>query len=1659
MRNTENNQERPQNLKRKLTSALAMLLISTILLTTTSYAWFVLSTAPEVTGIETQVGANGSLEIALLNTETRTDMSLIRAGLGGSSLAANDQSANNAWGNLVDLGYTNYGLGEILLLPARLDAIVEGEGHRINPGILAVPSYGFDGRIVELSRNALSAIYQEQDFMYSSGIQDYGVRAIGTSNAMTPQGAALAMAKSNIKAYRDNAQAGAVNVLRNDGSNLFDIVMVYQAQGTYDDTHKEALDTMLINLGAVLDYVDLSLREGLVAYAASQIGDEALFANVRNQIMNTSIELSTMLGSLSGIGAIPAEFEEWVEKLDVMQNDLNAAKNACNMLTGGSYTWAQIKPILTMIMDVDNVYVEGKTINELDLNDLADKVMNDGTVEMTLAPGSGLFADVADFAENYTAIVEYKLNMAGLPAIKVDIEMATASTAKPAHLTALVEEVSALKPASGGESAAVLPLTATYGYAIDLAFRCNAAEPDLVLQTKGVQRVYSGSEESDVPQSDAGSTQGGGSYMEFTAAADDLSLEQRLALMDAIRVGFMDDKNTLLGIAKLNITSREVEDGKIRAPLYMYNYELIEDEHGMMLTMGERKLTDNLITDLEQNVAKALTVMVWLDGDIVDNTMVSATQAASLDGVLNLQFATSAELIPAVDGALLEYPADKSGLEGIVAEAEEIYTKGQGTYTNVSWNAFMAAYERADAVNNNDNAGVIEIRNAVAGLTEAKNLLIGVSHEAIDNKIAEIRDKVGTVDETARHVVNDGENGYTALGNEEHTQDEHDSWTIVGEINRVDYNKNMIDEGNGVYTTIYSDESWNALAGALYEAEAVVMNPDATEDQINAALTALENAEKALSRQIFFTPYEYKGDLYYLAICESTNEDIYYKWYDSSFKRVQSEVAILNLNAYAEPTTIVEMGQDIYIPSDTDYITPDIAFLEEVFPELRDVELVGVQWNKVDSDLLTEMMLPRHYNKLMELINIAKTDEVLQMIRVSKEENVVQPGETLWVVSDKQPDSATATGTAWHQVRDENGVPVSKYVCDKTEHTHSLEDCYYHCPGAHTHGVSCFDEVDKDKLVCGKEEHTCDKCEEQEGKLICTAEEHTHVAACKQYLWIVETGGPAYFDNALKEAQLLTTKWELELTQDRKTEVTAATAEKTIADLNDAIVQLYEENTEILEKEGVDMTSNQRILLTAAVNAAISVEECDNMEALKAATATAEAILNGDGVAKRKEATEALTKLNEELKKAGQTAVTEGNTLLHKLPEGMTSGDIVYNVDYPGITLKLTGKDGRTTLSANVLTADGVVVEVSREIRIYDRPDGAMIRLGDKEIEGKTATIDEKFELKANLFWNDENGEKQFDEALSDEVIKKVTWASSDPNVLTITGREDFLVEATAKAIGTVNVSVSVETLHNVFVVEIPVVVYGVQEPLGIRLAKIEGNNETRVDQLEFDELTTETTTEDGETVTQPVTVVLKPSLEYDTAATNYIPEAIASCKLTSSNREVVTVDAQEDGNFVLTVVKPGAAELKVQYTTISGKVYENSYPVYVQCDYITDVAFNIGGLSDEDVLEKDAVATVAVPTISYADTGDDEKEQVKSYTGRSSDDAVVTVKRNDDGTFTITTAGYGEADVTITVTTEGGNEFSKTFHIVVPAPEPEPTEPSETPTETPTEATTEPNA
>ncbi len=163
--------EMKKGIKAKLMAATSLLLVSAILLSLTTYAWFILSTAPEVTEMQTTAGANGALEIALQSGDTA--VSEIKNRVGDSSAVGSLKDANSTWGNVVDLSGNIYGLQGLSLLPARLNIDASGNVSKSSP--LKMPLFGQDGRISELA-NLNSMRYDDTEKNYVAGHQnDHGV--------------------------------------------------------------------------------------------------------------------------------------------------------------------------------------------------------------------------------------------------------------------------------------------------------------------------------------------------------------------------------------------------------------------------------------------------------------------------------------------------------------------------------------------------------------------------------------------------------------------------------------------------------------------------------------------------------------------------------------------------------------------------------------------------------------------------------------------------------------------------------------------------------------------------------------------------------------------------------------------------------------------------------------------------------------------------------------------------------------------------------------------------------------------------------------------------------------------------------------------------------------------------------------------------------------------------------------------------------------------------------------------------------------------------------------------------------------------------------------------------------------------------------------------
>lgn len=595
---------------------LVLLTLCLSLLVTSSFAWISISRLPEIVGIDTNVGANGSLEIALLNTQTYLDPSQIRTSVGDSVVKKSAES-NLSWGNLIDLSDPGYGLSQITLHPTRLNVTADPEnGDSVLSNILIVPTYGQDGRTNGINSGTVSAVYSEEAFTFHSERQDYGVRAIGTIPGMSVQQTALATARSSALSQTAACTNTVKSAWQSNGAALLQIYSSRYLQGsnTFSDADIAVIRDTASRMSDALGYVDASMRQGIIGYAASVIDNAEDFVTIRSAVENTAIPLSMILDQVS-IG-MPSGFSGWINKVEQERLAMRQIVVTCDNLKGGSYTWDIIFPMIGQLIEPDRAYLGEHKLS-------TGKSFENMVVDMTLTldPNAGTMAEISDYIGNYNVFFSFSED--------AGIEAVTTSTVSKPYLVQVYGILESCE-AAGDTELISAELETLYGYAIDLAFRCNA-KSDLLLQTEGTLRVQDDKEFVN--------TQGGGSYMRLSC--EGMETEQLVAMMDGIRITFLDQQNRILASAKLNTSNYETMDEGVLAPMYLYEYTA---STGGSISTGERLQEDNAITPLSKNATTVITAVVWLDGDYVGNSM-AGYHGEPMEGVLNLQFASSADLL------------------------------------------------------------------------------------------------------------------------------------------------------------------------------------------------------------------------------------------------------------------------------------------------------------------------------------------------------------------------------------------------------------------------------------------------------------------------------------------------------------------------------------------------------------------------------------------------------------------------------------------------------------------------------------------------------------------------------------------------------------------------------------------------------------------------------------------------------------------------------------------------------------------------------------------------------------------------------------------------------------------------------------------------------
>lgn len=673
---TKRKVDMPAGIRTKLTAATVMLLIAAILMVSTTYAWFTLSTAPEVTGITTNVGANGNLEMLLLNKDsfksTEDDLGVVSE-VGDSNAVKALTEANLKWGNLVDLSDASYGLDNIVLMPSRLNLATVST---LDSTVLLAPSYGTDGRVIDVNTATYSGAREGNSWVYKSFADYAGVRALGTSSGVTQRLSAYRTAKSAVTTNISAAKSAAQQSLTSNGQSLANIVMRHamaNADEAYTLDEIRSLQNMINALQTANDKAGAAIVQAVLANSLSAAqGTELTDAQV------TALADACAAATPSTVGAIenvvpPTGFDAAKAQWEANNQTIGQAKNDVDALVAqnkASYAYGEIEGVVDQLINKNHTTVAGvKNPGRDDLQTIIDNVTAaQMTVVMEMEDGAGIYADIAKLVGDFTASgFKVKVTKDSLT-ITADVVIKTTGHDSPLISAITVGEAPA---ATVGGAGTTTILTDTYGYALDFGFRTNAAASNLLLQTDATQRVYSDSE--------AENTQGGGSYMQFTTTnAKTFSVTEVRALMSALRVAFVAPQGTddatqydILGIAKLDITSvtdqnsgittytggtiidkdgKALADGAtdtttgaagIKAKLALYDYTLNGDG---TLTIGAAK-GNGVLKALTQNHAEKVTAIVYLDGDIVDNTMV-ANAAESMSGKLNLQFASSATLKP-----------------------------------------------------------------------------------------------------------------------------------------------------------------------------------------------------------------------------------------------------------------------------------------------------------------------------------------------------------------------------------------------------------------------------------------------------------------------------------------------------------------------------------------------------------------------------------------------------------------------------------------------------------------------------------------------------------------------------------------------------------------------------------------------------------------------------------------------------------------------------------------------------------------------------------------------------------------------------------------------------------------------------------------------------
>lgn len=714
----------------KLMAAISMLLVSAILMCLTSYAWFILSTAPEVSNLKTTAGANGALEIALQSTNTdRNDRADITSAVGSSHAKNAATLSNTYWGNVVDLT-EGYGLEHVTLYPSRLKVsptTVDGKtSYAVDTGtILQVPQFGQDGRVTGLL-DATKTHYDGEKFTTGN---NWGVNVLGAVSENVGEedtivltyarDIVLEQAREKVAAYRAELRDKMERTIEKNSLGIMGVMfsIVPDLPNVEEDVYYTTVKDYVSAMSAVVGEATEALRWALLANAAA---DEERYDSSNPDDMQKLGDLyaTVMQMPLTGDKSLYstatennyAEIAHAAQELAVAASRVSKADSLItvnNDITGAGL----------MLVVYNQIFMYGEHGGEKDdvntfLDALAyDLVPNESratednpaglitqdtifTVADTSYQETNLFSAIAtvigdyagdmnvwlkierrdfeneygqpDFEETVSWVSEeptgesvtaktkltYSINATGGNTYKdwtnvdnlKDIEGNYIDTPRMGVLGQVSKQIAGIDAPGTIQVKITRSDVTAYGYSIDLAFK-SSQSTNLLLQQLGITRVSSDTTGSGTEDP---ATLGGGSTMEFTVAGD-MTEEQIRGMLQGLYIVFMNsDTGAIYKVASLDPASITVNWAAmpVTATGTLALYEPAFKDGTLVLGSKVNDRDGYVITGLAADTELDMTAVVYLSGDAVDSTVFSATQGLSLNGGVNLQFASSVALTP-----------------------------------------------------------------------------------------------------------------------------------------------------------------------------------------------------------------------------------------------------------------------------------------------------------------------------------------------------------------------------------------------------------------------------------------------------------------------------------------------------------------------------------------------------------------------------------------------------------------------------------------------------------------------------------------------------------------------------------------------------------------------------------------------------------------------------------------------------------------------------------------------------------------------------------------------------------------------------------------------------------------------------------------------------